>query len=93
MYHNFLISLFFPDELQFSEWASWSMCSKTCSTEDSPSIQARKRKCYLPDGNCAGDLVTSQPCLVKSCPGDRYSTYNNDLILIGYLQGNTDISS
>ena len=60
----------FPDELQFSEWAGWSVCSQTCSTDDVPSIKTRKRKCYHPEGKCVGDLLTTTPCDVPQCPGN-----------------------
>ena len=55
----------------FSQWSTWSACSKTCNS----GVQERTRQCNSPvprhGGDwCQGTTYGSQRCKIKDCPGN-----------------------
>jgi len=60
-----------PVDGQWSEWGTWSTCSKTCGGGKS----TRTRMCNNPSpanggSDCAGDSEESQDCNTETCPAE-----------------------
>ncbi len=56
-----------PSANKYSEWSSWSACSKTCTTSAKDiSIQTRSRSCEGP--MCTLGILERRPCQVQFCP-------------------------
>lgn len=63
----------YPDEkgAPWSEWTSWSECSKTCFLHvDDVGLRTRFRSCNHTDStHCLGEAEEQEPCNTKYCPG------------------------
>ncbi|KAJ8010539.1 hypothetical protein DPEC_G00076130 [Dallia pectoralis] len=58
-----------PDEdAGFSQWSSWTSCSRSCSDTLNPALKSRQRRCVRP--HCSGETVQQKACNLPQCPGD-----------------------
>ena len=57
--------VFFAGDVGYSEWASWSYCSKSCGGGE----QISRRECMIPNGGCSGKPFQVKDCNTTPCPG------------------------
>uniref|UniRef100_A0A8K9UVC9 SCO-spondin n=1 Tax=Oncorhynchus mykiss TaxID=8022 RepID=A0A8K9UVC9_ONCMY len=58
-----------PDEdAGFSQWSSWTSCSRSCSDSLTPALKSRQRRCVRPP--CSGDTRQEKACNLSQCPGN-----------------------
>uniref|UniRef100_A0A8C7QRY5 SCO-spondin n=1 Tax=Oncorhynchus mykiss TaxID=8022 RepID=A0A8C7QRY5_ONCMY len=56
-----------PDEdAGFSQWSSWTSCSRSCSDSLTPALKSRQRRCVRPP--CSGDTRQEKACNLSQCP-------------------------
>ncbi|KAM9774698.1 SCO-spondin [Syngnathus typhle] len=56
-----------PDEdAGFTDWSTWSPCTKTCTDARSPAMKSRYRQCIKPP--CFGDSHQDKACNLPQCP-------------------------
>uniref|UniRef100_A0AAY5K320 SCO-spondin n=1 Tax=Esox lucius TaxID=8010 RepID=A0AAY5K320_ESOLU len=57
-----------PDEdAGFSQWSSWTSCSRSCSDSLTPALKSRRRHCVRP--HCSGETLQQKACNLPQCPG------------------------
>uniref|UniRef100_A0A4W4HMF9 SCO-spondin n=1 Tax=Electrophorus electricus TaxID=8005 RepID=A0A4W4HMF9_ELEEL len=54
------------EDLGFSQWTSWSACSKSCSDVGHPSLKTRMRECV--SAPCSGQNRQQRVCNLSQCP-------------------------
>uniref|UniRef100_A0AAY5L1M4 SCO-spondin n=1 Tax=Esox lucius TaxID=8010 RepID=A0AAY5L1M4_ESOLU len=56
-----------PDEdAGFSQWSSWTSCSRSCSDSLTPALKSRRRHCVRP--HCSGETLQQKACNLPQCP-------------------------
>uniref|UniRef100_A0A8C8IE07 SCO-spondin n=1 Tax=Oncorhynchus tshawytscha TaxID=74940 RepID=A0A8C8IE07_ONCTS len=58
----------------FSQWSSWTSCSRSCSDSLTPALKSRQRRCVRPP--CSGDTRQEKACNLSQCPGDDCAQRN-----------------
>ena len=64
-----LLPYYFLAALAFTEWAVWSVCSHTCTSDDEPANHVSRRECKDQENPCKGELKMAKACDVGHCPG------------------------
>ncbi|XP_027005082.2 SCO-spondin isoform X2 [Tachysurus fulvidraco] len=54
------------EDLGFSQWTSWSSCSKSCNEDGHPAVKFRKRECI--SAPCTGQNRQQKVCNLPQCP-------------------------
>ena len=53
----------------FSEWTSWSACSRTCRYLGVDGTRKRTRFCRIPELGCVGREIETKECNIRQCEG------------------------
>ncbi|KAI4898140.1 hypothetical protein NFI96_015403, partial [Prochilodus magdalenae] len=54
------------EDVGFSQWSSWSACSRTCSDAGAPAVKSRERECV--SAPCSGQNRQQRVCNLPQCP-------------------------
>uniref|UniRef100_A0A3P8Z7L8 SCO-spondin n=1 Tax=Esox lucius TaxID=8010 RepID=A0A3P8Z7L8_ESOLU len=55
------------EDAGFSQWSSWTSCSRSCSDSLTPALKSRRRHCVRP--HCSGETLQQKACNLPQCPG------------------------
>ena len=72
----------------FTEWGSWSQCSRTCGSN---LLRVRKRSCFKQNNQgCSGSTSEVKPCILPRCPEDFIASFRTEAGLAEMTSSNSE---